>query len=72
MKPCRQRSLSADQYQVLTSALLGDKDEQWRNCYHRETHNCTVPELVSMGLLKKTWEIPDTAATRSPNAEPMR
>jgi hypothetical protein len=59
MHRCRPRPLNADQYHVLTYALLGDKREPWRNCYHRETDNCTVPEqLVSMGLLKCKWEVP--------------
>lgn len=59
MHRCRPRSLNADQHHVLTYALLADKDKPWRNCYNRETDNCIVPEqLISMGLLKKAWEVP--------------
>ena len=65
MYRCSPRSLNADQCHVLTYALLGDKDEPWRNCYHRETDNCTVPEqLVSMGLMRLYDEAFGRSGTR--------
>jgi hypothetical protein len=59
MRRCRRRSLTADQHHAIWYALMGEKDEPWRNQYTRETDNCVLPEqLVSMGLMRHYWEVP--------------
>ena len=52
--------MNVHQHHVLTYALLGEKDEPWRNSYTRKADNCTVPEqLVSMGMMRLREEIHD-------------